>query len=328
MKKILSVLAMALLTAAAVFAQDNSAPDQNEGVTNVPLSNAAAIVTPEREVTAVDAVVYNDGKTDYVSAGVKFLITARDEGAGIKSITAMADDGSFGSYSAPLTFDKEGAHSITYRVEDNVGNLSPVKSYSFVLDLTAPAIGISLNRQAVKVGDTVYVGSNFTFALFAQDALSGVKGITYSVDGEAEKSYSADFAITGSNGLHSVVFTARDNVGNMSVWSTNVYFLDITPPSLDFTVDPVPFDTNGVRFISTRTLVKINSSDAESGVSAVLYSIDGGEYRNYTVPFTLSAGSHTVKARAYDMLGNETEVKEISLTVDAGAPEADVVPGR
>jgi hypothetical protein len=99
----------------------------------------------------------------------------------------------------------------------------------------------------------------------------------------------------------------------------------LNPPTVDFSVDPV-FETNDSKYISPSTLVKIVATDAEVPVADISYTIDDGQPMDYQTPIKLSSGTHTIKAKAIDLVGNESEETNITLIVDATIPEAELTP--
>lgn len=341
MRKV-SLIALVLLTAfiGAGYAQQTAAPDQpavvvdtNNGQTNVSLqlgstADTTNIATSEKEVTAIAGAVYNDGKIDYASADVKFVINAKDEGSGVKQVWVMVDDSQFGIYDKPVAFFTEGKHLIGYKAEDNVENISPFKSYEFILDKTAPEVTITSDKKVVKIGDVVYIGSNYNFGISAQDALSGVKSIEYAMDDGATNAYDKPFVAVGTNGFHTIVYKATDNVGNASEDKKYVFFMDANAPTVDFVVDPAVFETNGVKYVSSYAKIKLTAKDAETAVAKIVYTIDGGDEKDYTYPIRLSGGAHVIKAKSYDLVGNVSEEKTLDVTVDAVLPEADLVPTK
>ncbi|MGC8764723.1 MAG: OmpL47-type beta-barrel domain-containing protein, partial [Brevinematia bacterium] len=322
-----------LAGATLLFSQQTTAPDQEEATSEAVTegsssSSSSEAVTEEKEVTPVEGVVYNDGNMDYASGDVKFVIEAKDEGSGVKVVYVMVDDAEFGVYENPIGFIEEGKHLIAYKVEDNVGNMSGVKFYEFILDKTAPETILISDRKPVKIGDILYVGKNYNFGIFANDALSGVKSIEYSVDDGEKVNYEGPFAPVEQGGLHKIVYSASDNVGNVSMEKAYLYYLDVNAPVVEFIVNPEPFDKDGEKFISDKTPVIIRAKDEETGVSRIVYSIDDGEEKDYQYPIRLSAGKHTIKAKAYDLLGNESEEVTFEVNVDAAIPEAELIPTK
>ena len=341
MKKSLLISGILLVFFVGGFAQQTAAPDQgndeivtdvtnsastNEAVSNETATNAEPtnVVTEEKEVQGVSANVYNDGKIDYYGPGVKFVINAKDNGSGVKAVYYMADDGMFGLYEKPFGFMKEGRHVIAYKVKDNVGNVSSVKAYDFILDLTAPWVDLSSDKKPVILGNVVYVSSNYNFGISAMDNLSGVKSISYKIDDGTEQEYKGAFAPIGTNGMHKVTYKAEDNVGNVSEEKTFKYFMDINPPTIKIETSPAVYEKDGKKYISDSALISIIAKDNETKVSKIVYSIDGGDLIDYTHPFKLKAGAHKITAKAYDLVGNVSKELIFDVEVDAENPEGSL----
>ena len=126
----------------------------------------------------------------------------RTKGSGIKQILVTSDNSAFSPYTQSLQFTNEGKHLIGYKVEDNVGNVSAFKSYEFILDITGPEVTLINDKRAVKVGDTTYIGSNFSFALNAWRKYSGVKAVNYGFEHRGGSVYQNPFMPTsGTNGM-------------------------------------------------------------------------------------------------------------------------------
>ncbi|MCX7820313.1 MAG: chitobiase/beta-hexosaminidase C-terminal domain-containing protein [Brevinematales bacterium] len=333
MKRSLITIFVLLTGIGILFAQQTTAPDQEGGSktksnTTTTKSTNQQTITEEKEVKAVEGIVYNDGNMDYASGDVKFVIEAKDQGSGVKTVYVLVDDSDFGVYENPIAFLEEGKHLIGYKVEDNVGNMSKVKFYEFILDKTAPEAILISDKKPVKIGDVLYVGSNYNFGILANDALSGVKSIEYKIDDGEAKIYKGVFAPVNQNGLHKVEYFATDNVGNVSMTKTYIYYLDITAPTIEFVINPAPFDKDGVKYISDKTPIVIKAKDTETGISRIVYTIDGGEEKDYQYPIKLANGTHTIKAKAFDLLGNASEEISLELTVDAEIPEAELIPTK
>jgi len=324
MRKV-KILAVVFLWAGIVlaYAQQTTAPDQEEKGKSEQKSSA---VTEEKEVQPVEGVVYNDGTMDYVAADVKFKIVAKDEGSGVKQIFVMVDDSQFGIYDNPIGFFTDGKHMIAYRVEDNVGNMSPIKYYEFIMDKNPPKVSISSDRKVVKIKDINYVGSNVNFGIYADDDYSGVKSIEYKIDDGAETTYDKPFAPIAQNGLHKVSYKATDNVGNVAQDQTYVFFMDLNAPTIEFSVDPEVYEKDGNSYISSSALIRLKASDAETAVANIVYSIDDGQPIDYQTPIKLKGGTHVIKARAYDLVGNASEEISATFVVDAVVPEAELTP--
>jgi hypothetical protein len=327
----------------SVYAQTTTAPDQGTNVnvtggtsinpaeTNMVSTNTAISnqVTEEKEVVATQGLVYNDGVMDYVSADVKFRIDAKnDQGSGVKAVYVMIDDSQFGLYEEPIGFFADGKHMIAYKVENNVGNVSPIKYYEFILDKTPPKVTLSSDKKVVMIKDISYVSSNVNFGIYAEDDYSGVKWIQFKMDDSADfTTYDKPFMPIVADGLHKVTYKASDNVGNVSQEQTYLFYMVLNPPKLDFSVEPV-FETNGNKYISPSTQIKIVATDPEVPVANIRYTIDDGQQMDYQNPLKLKGGTHTIKAKAIDLVGNESIEADLTVIVDATIPEAELVPTK
>lgn len=324
MKKVILLLMMAALMPAVLRAQVTDAPDQGEPAT---LETSDPVVTEEREIVAANGVVYNDGQKDYVSSGVKFEINATDSGSGVKSIWVAVDDAAFGVYTQPLGASVEGSHTIAYKVEDNVGNVSPVKNYEFVVDATAPHSVIRILDKSIRMGDTQYISATNRVEIRATDNLSGVSKIEYSIDNGDWKEYKGTLVPELGSGLHTVSYRAADNVGNVSVISSTSLFVDNTAPEVRiegsslYNAGEKTYGGKDSRFI-------IEAADQETGVARVLYSIDNGAAMEYLEPVRLEAGVHVLKAWAMDELGNTSAEISLTVEIDGETPSANLVPVR
>ncbi len=310
--------------AVQTVSNDNNSNVQEQAAETSSNTNAAPIITEEKEVSPVGGVTYSDGTTTYASGDVQFEIQAVEDISGVKQIEAMLDDSSFSVYEKPIGFDSEGQHVIAYKAENNVGNVSPVKYYEFTLDKTPPDAVLTSDQKAIQIGGVDFVNSNYNFSITAQDRLSGVKSIEYSVDGGEYQAYSAVFAIPGPNGMHKIEYKSTDNVGNESKVKAYDFSLDINPPTVQIDTTPAPFVKDGVNYISGSSLIVITASDAETGISSIKYTIDGGDEINYSYPFKLTGGQHTIKAKATDLLGNVSDEVSLIVTVDVNVPETEI----
>lgn len=89
--------------------------------------------------------------------------------------------------------------------------------------------------------------------------------------------------------------------------------------------------SKGVTYYDGTISFSIKSHDAVSGIERLMYSINSGEYKNYTTDskINLSAGDNTVKVYGVDRVGNVENADKPStnnkMVVDDMAPESDLV---
>ncbi|MDD5678213.1 MAG: hypothetical protein PHW60_09530 [Kiritimatiellae bacterium] len=84
--------------------------------------------------------------------------------------------------------------------------------------------------------------------------------------------------------------------------------IDATPPVLALLSAPVIEQLGGEYFGKKETVFKISAKDNLSGVKKTEVSIDLGEYRPYTGPFSLPSGLHSITCRCIDQAGNQQAV--------------------
>src|SRR5207237_406047 len=140
--------------------------------------------------------------------------------------------------------------------------------------------------------------SNVTVSFNATDALSGVAGIQYRIDGGARVAYSAPFVLL--DGQHVLDFFAIDVAGNVEALQSDTIRLT--------TVAPL-----------TPALIA-GTCDELGGGTGLFYQVDGGGWHHYTVPLMIGTGQHLVPFYSTDLAGRSSPVGSLSLNVDPTAP--------
>ncbi|MGH3385206.1 MAG: ThuA domain-containing protein [Nocardioidaceae bacterium] len=108
------------------------------------------------------------------------------------------------------------------------------------------------------------------------------------------------------------------------------HLLDDTAPTVTATLDPpAPNGDPAPGYEGTYhspVTVTLDATDEGSGVETVEYSLDGGDWKAYTEPFTVEdEGAHTVDFRATDGAGNTSESQSVSFEIKAdGCPGSDL----
>ncbi len=69
--------------------------------------------------------------------------------------------------------------------------------------------------------------------------------------------------------------------------------------------------------------VTLEATGGEGGVDYTMYSVDGGSWTTYTVPFDVTAdGVTTVEFYSVDMVGHEEEIDGVDVMIDTVAPSS------
>jgi plastocyanin len=92
----------------------------------------------------------------YIDAATVTL-SALDTGSGVASIEYTLDGGSWTMYTAPISVDAAGSHTVGYRATDVAGNVSAELSSSFTIVEETPAPGPDVCPSS-DVRDTVIIG--------------------------------------------------------------------------------------------------------------------------------------------------------------------------
>ncbi|MDR6907851.1 hypothetical protein J2X63_003559 [Agromyces sp. 3263] len=218
-------------------------------------------------------------------------------------------------------------------VDDTVtgegGNLASSATCTDVAGNTASTTvdGIQIDRTAPTTTATIpdplpsgWYADAVPVALIGHDTLSGVAATYFSIDGAAAQPYTGAFPYT-QKGTHTIAFWSTDVAGNSE---------DATVNSVTLKIDDVPPVTTVINpispasgwFVMSGIPVAFDADDAESGISATYYEIDGGGAQTYGVPFTaeLATGSHSITYWSVDLAGNAEAKRTTIVNVDDVAP--------
>ncbi|MFI6763067.1 OmpL47-type beta-barrel domain-containing protein [Micromonospora sp. NPDC050417] len=292
------------------------------------VSGGGQDTTPPTVTAQVSGERNGDGA--YVGAATVTL-SASDTGSGVGRVEYSLDGGPYGTYSAPVTVNAPGEHTVNYRATDVAGNTSPVQSVNFRVaqpapqDTTPPTVTAAVTGD--RDGNGAYVGMA-TVTVSATDTGSGVARVEYALDGQAYAAYTAPVMVH-TTGQHTVSYRATDVAGNTSA-PQSVAFQVVAVPNPDTTAPTVTAAVTGDRdengaYIDDAT-VTLTATDADSGVDRVEFSLDGQAYAAYTAPVLVNQpGQHTVSYRATDRAGNTSTPRSVAFQVVA-TPAPDTTP--
>ncbi|MBI4081301.1 MAG: Ig-like domain repeat protein [Candidatus Lambdaproteobacteria bacterium] len=201
----------------------------------------------------------------------------------------------------PLPALADGQHSVTVTVTDAAGNAGSAVAF-FVVDTTAPAVGISQPVGLVTEAAPLLV---------------------YVTDPAAEVRVRLDDQLVGvasgsrlpalPDGQHRLVVEARDVAGNLGS-ATSVYTIDTTPPVVSV--------SQPAGLISVRTPPLVYSTDTAGSESVLLDGTAIGTRNGQNLP-ALADGAHTVEVLVRDAAGLIGGASS-SFRVDATAPAVTI----
>jgi Ca2+-binding RTX toxin-like protein len=246
----------------------------------------------------------------------------------------------------PSSALSEGSHTLTAKAADAAGNVSaPSAGLAVTIDTTAPTVAITSDASTLKAGQTAAI--TFTF--------SEDPGATFSWDGSSGDvvvTGGALSALSGTGLTRTAVFTPTSGVngGSASISVAATVYTDAAGNSGGAGTTPLlAYDTQAPSAPSAPDLAAAsdtgasNTDDvttnnqptftgtAEAAAVVKLYDTDGTTLLGSTTAdgsgdwsitsSTLSAGSHTITARAADAAGNLSVASSgLALTIEAATP--------
>jgi hypothetical protein len=283
--------------------------------------------------------------TNQTSASFSFT----DSQSGV-TFQCKLDSGSFASCASPKAYSGLTAGSHTFQVQAVAGGkTSSATSFSWTVDLTAPAVSISFPAGGGSYNATTWGAG------CAPNA--GVCGTATDANGVASGSASVLQQSTGkywngsSFGSASEVFNAATATGASGTSFTGYVPLPAPPSgtyvvharatdkagnttpagsqaSATFTIDsvppPAPAITSSPASPTNQTAANFSFGDSEAGVSFQC-KLDTAAYAACATPKTytgLAAGSHTFSVQAKDAAGNLSTPTSFTWTVDLTPPPA------
>lgn len=146
------------------------------------------------------------------STSATFQFTAADgSGSGIARTECSLDGSAFAACTSPKSYSglANGSHIFRTQAFDKTGNSSPVLSFTFAIDLTAPAVAISSGPG------TSTSSTSATFQFAASDA-SGIAATTCVLDQQSAACASPVNYTNLAAGTHSFTVLAVDRAGNQA----------------------------------------------------------------------------------------------------------------
>ncbi|HEU0243588.1 MAG TPA: FlgD immunoglobulin-like domain containing protein, partial [Candidatus Limnocylindrales bacterium] len=209
----------------------------------------------------------------------------------------------------------DGVYTWTMRGKDAWGNGTAYRTGSFTVDGTPP---VTKAVAASTAGANGWSVSAVKVTLTSKDAMSGVKSISWRVNGGAAHTYDTVATVT-TNGTPTFEYRAVDKAGVRESWKSLTFRIDTKAPTIAIGYGGSAGDVAGLW--RGPVTVTPTFTDATSGVAARTVSVDGAD------PVALSGasvvvdgeGAHTVTFGATDAAGNTSSRTE-SFTIDTVAP--------
>jgi hypothetical protein len=301
------------------------------GIQNIQIdtNDDGFVDTPITPSLSISGSLANDLNAPTLSFSTQILngnqvvnISANDTESGVRQIRYSFNGQQFSQYSGPVVITQSQNPKIYAFAEDNNGNRTGIASFDVnILDTIAPTTSISLNPLANSSG---WNNTDVGISLSAMDNENGtgVKDLSFNATGTQNipntlvDGNTASFSVN-QEGNTTISYQSRDNFGNVEM-----------PRSLIIRIDKTAPVTQGIYTINGQTAtITLTPNDLLSGVSGLVYSVDGGVMQNYQGAFNINGvGEHRVTFFATDAAGNVEAEKTLTYTINPGPLTLSIVP--
>ena len=297
------------------------APRDSAATTTWSLDHSARLLSPNDDGSHDELVV-----AARFSEPVEATLTVRS--AAGRTVRSQSLQGDILRFAWPLTGAsgdavKDGSYAWTLKAKDDWGNAGVSAHGGFTLDATAPT---SKATQHSTAGLNGWKVSPVAVTVTATDRLSGVRSISYRVNGRAARAY-ADPVKIAANGRTTIDYRATDKAGNRGPWRHLAYRIDTRAPTIAVAMNGTAGDA--VSSWRSEVTLKPNFADATSGVAGKLVSIDGKPAKALAAGSVVikKDGGHVVAFTATDAAGNQATTSR-SFRIDTVAPVVKpIAPG-
>jgi bacillopeptidase F (M6 metalloprotease family) len=256
-----------------------------------------------------------DQLTGWTTTARQVTLSA-DDGAGssVAAVHYTVDGGGQQAYAGAFTVSGAGQHPVTYWSIDKAGNVEATRTgWVNIASFYAEATGLAPDADSGwRNGDapvTITAGG-----------IPAPLTVSYKLDGGDWQTVADGTSFTVSGvGRHTVVYYATNGIGDTSLELTGYVNIETTAPVTARGAVPAGWRR-------TALTVALQPTDADSGVAATLYSIDGGPETSgtsVTVPAPTDHsmdGVHTVSYHSVDKAGNIEATKTFVVRIDTRRP--------
>jgi len=256
------------------------------------------------------------------SSPVVIHVTGIDpQGSGIDHVEWKLDGGPIqtGPNNSSVPVSGDGVHTIETSVVDGGGEQSGWNTRYVRIDTVTPTDQTVTANGWFRTAQTVPVTG--------LDAHSGVQKVEWKLDSGSTQTSTGNPAnvLVSGDGNHTLVTRIYDNAGHVSGFKTNYIQIDGSAPSN--TTPPA-----NTAWRKTQYSVVLSATDSVSGMSKVLYSVDGGPVQEgpsgLLTAIVSGAGTHILRTFAEDIAGNQSGYRDETIKIDDVPPvDTTTAPG-
>ncbi|HET6817720.1 MAG TPA: Ig-like domain repeat protein [Mycobacteriales bacterium] len=207
----------------------------------------------------------------------------------------------------------QGAHSLDVTATDTTGNVGGTSTVTWTVDTIAPVLHVTgLPAENASVN-----WASFTPTVTQTE--SNPRAVVCALDGATVSC--ADLGGNVLEGAHTFTADTTDAAGNQASTVTVDFTVDRTAPAMPNVAGP-----SGIVNSSTASF---GFTDTSSDTTLFSCSLDGAASVECPGAFpSLADGVHTLAVTASDAAGNVSPVRDVTWTIDTGAPTATITtPG-
>lgn len=246
---------------------------------------------------------YKSENVYYFGEVITLKFDATDAISGVEQTYYSINGVAFSKLTEDIKLDKEILYDIKYYSVDYVGNAEDVKEIKVKIDLTKPTTKLSVDTDL----HNNIISPRSKIVLDAKDENSKVNKTVFSINDGTWYNYNQPVVISGlKEGDHKISYYSLDNAGNQEEIKEYAFYLDKSAPMIVDELIGNTFVANGREYSSGRSKVKLTAMDNKAGVREIRYSINDGEFVEYTKPFYLNqSGKLKIQTFVTDNVNNQ-----------------------
>jgi hypothetical protein len=249
-----------------------------------------------------------------------FSYTATDSGSGVAGYQCSLDGAPYGSCGSTQQYSGlvDGSHNFQVRAVDNVGLMSEPLQYTWVQDSTAPTIKFTQTPNSITNSNTA------SFAFDGIDTNQGIVRYTCQLDSGSMVNCTSPRMLSNlPAGNHRFTVIGYDAANLASSPISFQWSIDTGAPTIRFVETPEAITMSQ----DARFVFSAQDNAGGAGISHIVCILDGQmiDPCPSSKDFSgLSAGSHTLIARAIDRVGNASNNISHSWLIDNTRPTVTI----
>lgn len=159
--------------------------------------------------------------------------------------------------------------------------------------------------------DTLFATSNTKISISSYEVESGLKSRNYQVGSDKQQVQNEPFTYDGK-GYNKLTYYAVDNVNNKEDAKETEFFIDNTPPEIEYTYSLHPITKKKITgktcdVLPSNSKIYLAAKDNASSVKKMYSKINKGGLIDKTLIEFLRPGNYNVEIISYDYLNNKSK---------------------